>query len=239
MSDAFDITTVIFALLALFVLFKLRSVLGARTGTERPPFDPFNRPKPDESKIAPPAPAGNVINLPGAALPAAAAEKPAAASNSWDAFAEKQAWPGLTDISGADGSFSAPGFLNGAKSAYETIVCAFAGGDLKILAPLLATDVYDGFQGAISARESRGEKIETTFVSIEKAVITDAQLRGSAAQVTVRFLSKLITATRDREKKIIDGNPEKVADITDVWTFARDAKSRDPNWKLIATETAH
>lgn len=239
MSDAFDITTVIFALLALFVLFKLRSVLGARTGSERPPFNPFNRPKPDEAKAAPPAPSGNVINLPGAATPGNANEKPAAGANSWGDFAETTAWQGLENITGADASFSAPGFLTGAKSAYETIVCAFAAGDLKTLAPLLATDVYDGFQGAIAARETRGEKIETTFVSIEKAFINDAQLRGSTAQITVRFLSKLITATRDREKKVIDGNPEKVADITDVWTFARDAKSRDPNWKLIATETAH
>ena len=87
-----------------------------------------------------------------------------------------------------------------------------------------------------SEREKRGETVETRFVSIDKADITAAEMRGRTAQVTVRFVSQLISATRDKEGNVIDGNAEKVTDVTDVWTFARDVSSRDPNWKLVATE---
>ena len=97
-------------------------------------------------------------------------------------------------------------------------------------------DVFEGFEAAISEREKRGEAVESRFVSIDEARIAGAELRGKTAQVTVRFVSQLVTATRDRQGKVVDGNPEKVAEVTDVWTFSRDVTSRDPNWKLVATE---
>jgi predicted lipid-binding transport protein (Tim44 family) len=100
----------------------------------------------------------------------------------------------------------------------------------------LSREVYDGFEGAITEREKRGETVENKFVSIDAADIAGAEMRGRNAQVTIRFQSKLITATRDRNGNVIDGSPERVSDVTDVWTFARDVSSRDPNWKLIATE---
>jgi predicted lipid-binding transport protein (Tim44 family) len=144
---------------------------------------------------------------------------------------------GLAALAAADRSFNAAQFLNGAKIAYEMIVTAFADGDRKSLKQLLNTEVYDGFVQAVSAREARGEKIEFKFVGIDKAEITGVTVKGATAQVTMRFLSKLVSATHDKDGKVIDGDPTHVGDVTDVWTFARELASRDPNWKLVATES--
>ena len=143
---------------------------------------------------------------------------------------------GLDAIVAADAGFDAKQFVAGARGAYEMIVTAYAEGDRRSLKNLLSRDVYDGFDGAIAEREKRGETVESRFVSLDGADITAAELRARTAQVTVRFHSKLITATRDKNGNVIDGSAERVTDITDVWTFARDVSSRDPNWKLVATE---
>ena len=128
-------------------------------------------------------------------------------------------------------------FIAGAKAAYEMIVTAFAEGDRKALKNLLSREVYDGFVSAIAQREGRGETIEFRFVGIDKAEFTDASLKGGTEQVTVRFHSKLISATHDKAGAVIDGDPVHVGDVTDIWTFARETTSRDPNWKLVATES--
>ena len=99
-----------------------------------------------------------------------------------------------------------------------------------------ATETDTEIVAHLVERESRGETAETRFVSIDKADITGAEVKGKSAQVTVRFVSQLVSVTRDRAGNVIDGNPDKVTDVTDVWTFARDLSSRDPNWKLVATE---
>jgi predicted lipid-binding transport protein (Tim44 family) len=117
------------------------------------------------------------------------------------------------------------------------IVTAYAEGDRRTLKNLLARDVYDGFEAVIREREIRGESVETRFVSIDSTDIIGAELRGKIAQVTIRFVSQLVSVTRDKNGVVKDGNPDKVTDVTDVWTFARDVTSRDPNWKLVATET--
>ena len=119
------------------------------------------------------------------------------------------------------------------------IVVAFAAGDRQTLRSLLAKEVLDSFEGAITQREKSGEKVETTVVSIDKAAIDDAQLRGCTAQISVRFSSKLITATRDRTGNIIEGSADTVVDMVDVWTFAHEVRPRDPNWKLVATGPGH
>ena len=116
------------------------------------------------------------------------------------------------------------------------IVTAFAEGDRTRLKQLLSREVYDGFVSAIGQRETRGETIEFKFVGIDKAEITEASLKNTTAQITVRFLSKLISATHDKDGKVIDGDPIHVGDVTDIWTFARESTARDPNWKLVATE---
>jgi predicted lipid-binding transport protein (Tim44 family) len=143
---------------------------------------------------------------------------------------------GLDAIAREDKEFDAKHFLAGARAAYEMIVTAYATGDHRQLKSLLGRDVYDGFENSIRDREQRGETVETRFVSIDAADIIAAETRGRTAQVTVRFVSQLVSVTRDRAGAVIDGNPDKVTDVTDVWTFARDITSRDPNWKLVATE---
>jgi predicted lipid-binding transport protein (Tim44 family) len=230
----FDVLTLVFFGLAVFVIFKLRSVLGTRTGEERPPRDLFER-RPSEDQQQP----SNVVPMPNRA--AAPVEQPVAdPQQAIDAVvpADSPARAGLAAIMEADKSFDPGQFVSGARAAYEMIVMAFAGGDRRTLKDLLADDVYEGFAGAITEREQRGQKVETQFVSIDKSEIADATLRGRNAQVTVRFASKLITATRDSAGQVVEGSAEKVIDVIDIWTFARDVNARDPNWRLMATESA-
>ncbi|MFT0860001.1 Tim44/TimA family putative adaptor protein [Ancylobacter sp. G4_0304] len=239
----FDIYTIIFLALAVFIFIRLRSVLGQRTGRERPPYDPYSR------RDAANAPAGapdKVVNFPGKAETANVPElvepveagEPAPAR--WAGIAEvgSAVANGLDAIAAQERGFDAKHFLEGARGAYEMIVVAFAEGDRATLKNLLAKDVYDGFNAAIAERESRGEKMETRFVGIQKADIIEALVRGRTAQITLRFVSQLISVTRDKAGAVIDGDAEQVVDVTDVWTFARDIGARDPNWKLVATEAA-
>lgn len=236
----FDVLTLVFLGLAIFVIYKLRSVLGTRTGTEKPPRDLFERRPPAEegTKAMPLEGGSNVVPMPGVRREAPSPVDPEARLAGLVAK-ESPAHDGLSRIMDADSDFDPREFLDGARAAYEMIVMAFANGDRRTLKDLLARDVYEGFEGAIVDRESRGEKVETQFVSVDKAEISDAMLRGRSAQVTVRFSSKLITATRDSTGQVIDGNAEKVIDVVDIWTFSRETSARDPNWRLIATESAH
>jgi predicted lipid-binding transport protein (Tim44 family) len=239
MQDSFDITTLIFLGLAVFVIWRLRSVLGQKTGNERPPMDTFSRREPPAGRPANGSVADgeNVVRLPGAPGERTPASGTPAAER-WRGIAEpgSRVAEGLDAIQRAEPSFDAAGFLDGAKAAYEMIVTAFAQGDRKTLKNLLSRDVFEGFDRAIAERERRGEKTETTFVSIDKAEITGVEVRNRVAQITVHFLSKLITATRDAAGKVVDGSPDTVVDVTDVWTFARALGVRDPNWQLVATE---
>jgi predicted lipid-binding transport protein (Tim44 family) len=143
---------------------------------------------------------------------------------------------GLDAIARKDKSFNANHFVSGAQTAYEMIVLAYAQGDRRTLRKLLSREVYEGFEATIRERESKGETVESRFVTIEKSDITAVELRNRMAQITVRFVSQLISVTRDKAGSVIDGDPEKVTDVTDVWTFARNLSSRNPNWKLMATE---
>ncbi len=228
MHDPLDASTIIFALLAIFVLWKLRSVLGTRTGNEKPPPVPFLRRAVEDNKVVP---------LPGAAAQPASETNP----NRWRPYAEpgSKAAAGLDAIVAANPGFTLEAFLPGAKTAYEMIVTAFASGDLQTLRNLLDKDVFDSFSAAIAGRENRGESMTTRVVSIDQVTIEDAGMHGGSAQITLRFFAKLITATRDKSGAVISGDPEKSIDIADVWTFARDVSSRDPNWKLAATQTGH
>ena len=146
---------------------------------------------------------------------------------------------GLVDIVRADATFEPDSFLKGARAAYEIIVTAFAEGNRKTLKGLLSRDVYEGFAGAIGDRESRGEQVDQSFVGIKAADIVEAELKNAMAQVTVKFVSELISATRDRGGEVIAGDPKRIKEVTDIWTFAREVASSDPNWKLIATQAAN
>jgi predicted lipid-binding transport protein (Tim44 family) len=236
MRDVFDIYTIIFLALAVFIFLRLRSVLGQRTGRERPPYDPYTSAR----EAAPrPAPGDNVVALPGRVPePAAKPSEPAEPVDRWKGVAEpgSAVATGFDAIAREDAEFDAQHFVAGARAAYEMIVTAYAAGDSKQLRGLLGREVFDSFDAAIRGREQRNETVETRFVSIDGADITVAELRSRTAQVTVRFQSQLVSVTRAKDGAVIDGNPDKVTDVTDVWTFARDVSSRDPNWKLVATE---
>ncbi|HTV36911.1 MAG TPA: Tim44/TimA family putative adaptor protein [Xanthobacteraceae bacterium] len=230
-----NIYTIIFLALAVFIFLRLRSVLGRRTGRERPPYDPYSA----RDAVRSPA-SDKVVTLP--TRPAEAAPRPVevapASAERWKGIAESGSAvaAGLDAIVAAEPDFDVQHFISGARTAYEMVVIAFAGGDRRQLRGLLSREVFDGFDAHISERESRGETAETKFVSIDTSTITAAELRSRTAQITVRFVSKLVSVTRDRSGAVIDGNAEKVTDVTDVWTFARDVSSRDPNWKVVATE---
>jgi len=239
----FDIYTIIFLALAVFIFIRLRSVLGQRTGRERPPYDPYSR---RDAAKAPAGPNDKVVNFPGTTEPATVPEPvepidpDAPVPARWAGVAEvgSAVANGLDAIAAQEPGFDVKHFITGARSAYEMIVVAFADGDRAALKDLLAKDVFDGFAAAITERDQRGEKMETRFVGIDKAEIIEATVKGRTAQITMKFVSQLISVTRSSAGAVIDGDPEIVADVTDVWTFSRDLGARDPNWKLVATEAA-
>jgi predicted lipid-binding transport protein (Tim44 family) len=231
-----DIYTIIFLALAVFIFLRLRSVLGQRTGSERPPYD---RAAPNVLQRD-----NNVVPMPGSVIdqpPPLPSKEVTPPSDRWKGIAESGTAlaQGLDAVVAQDSSFDPRHFISGARSAYEMIVLAFANGDRRALRDLLSSEVYESFDAAIKDREKHEQKTETRFVSIDKAELVGAEARDRSAQITVRFVSQMISVTRDKAGTIVDGNPDKVADITDVWTFARDTASRDPNWKLVGTGSAH
>jgi len=238
MSELLDIYSIIFLVLAVAIFFRLRSVLGRRTGSERPPFDPYSSGRAEAGN------GGNNDNVIPLPRGSEAADTPDQAPTPDFERIERVAPEGsalyaaLKTILSADRSFDPEDFVAGARGAYEMIVTAFAGGDRKALKPLLSADVYSGFVTAIDEREARRETVESTFIGIDKAGIVEAAMKDTNAQVTIRFQSQMISATKDKESRIIDGDPNKVVEVTDIWTFSRDTSSSDPNWQLIATESA-
>lgn len=225
-----EFVTLFFLVAAVLIFLQLRSVLGRRTGNEKPPFDPYqNR----EAASGESAAEGKVVTLP---------RREAVDDDTRYAAIDAYAPPpselnaGLREVSNSDQTFEPKEFLNGARMAYEMIVMAFADGDRKTLKTLLSKDVFDGFDQAIKEREAQGEVVKSTFVGIEKAEITQAGVRDSEAHVTVRIICQLIQATYGKDGTLVDGDAENVSEVNDIWTFARDIRSRDPNWKLVATE---
>lgn len=224
-----DFITLFFLVAAVLIFLQLRSVLGRRTGNEKPPFDPFSAR--EAAKV--PVDDNKVVTLP----------KRGETEENRFAAVDAVAAPGtalndsLRQLVETDPSFQPKEFLNGARMAYEMIVMAFADGDRDTLKNLLSKDVYDGFDAAITEREKRGEVVKSTFVGIERIEMTQAAVRDSEEQITLRIISQLISATYDKDGKLVDYDAENVSEVDDIWTFSRDIRSRDPNWKLIATES--
>jgi predicted lipid-binding transport protein (Tim44 family) len=232
--EFFDFGTIFFLVAAVVIFFQLRNVLGRRTGHERPPFDPYTAARSRDAETA--QKPENVVSLP---RKRAAGEAPdAGAYAPIDAYAKPgtDLNRGLRAIRDADPGFDPKSFLDGARMAYEMIVIAYSDGDRKTLKNLLSREVYDSFSTEIGGREQRAEKVQSSFVGINKADIIAAEMKGGEAHVTVRVVSELISATKNKAGEVIDGDPETVAEVKDVWTFARDTRSKDPNWKLVATE---
>ena len=215
-SHYFDL--VLFAMVAAFLVYRLRSVLGRRTGNERR-RDAFFRPAQ--------APADKVVVLP----PRGNGPVPPAPNF---AAADSVAG-GVARIRGADPEFDPEAFLQGARVAFEMIVAGFAAGDKAKLRPLLSDDVYGQFATAIDEREASRETLETRILQLKSADLIEAALAGRAAQVTVKLVSDQINVLRAHDGSIVDGDPDHPVEKTDLWTFARDTRSPDPNWVLIAT----
>jgi predicted lipid-binding transport protein (Tim44 family) len=219
----FDI--VFFAMVAAFLILRLRSVLGRRTGNENPERWTTRKPAPTARGEA----SDNVARLPDRTRPAGEAGPVI------DLPANSPAETGLTQIKVADPSFDARGFVEGARGAFEMIVGAYAQGDTATLRPLLADDVYENFATAIRGRQQAKQTHETTLVGIKSADIVEARMDGRTALVTVKFISDQINVTRDANGAVTEGDPQQIATVTDVWTFAHNTRSRDPNWLLVAT----
>lgn len=233
-----NIITLFFLIVAALIFLNLRSVLGKRTGNEKPPFDPYSRDqRPVDSQTQSPDD-GKVITLPRRDQQQAPAE-PFNRYQAIDDFV-----PAGTDLNDklravfdVDPTFEPRQFVDGAKVAYEMIVQGFAEGDRKSLQTLLSNEVYQGFDQAISQREKAGQTVKSTFVGVEKAEISDARLDGSEVTIVMRVVSQLISATYDAAGAVVEGNADSVAEVIDSWSFARDTRSRDPNWKLVQTQS--
>lgn len=241
MGSNYDI--ILIGLVAVFLILRLRAVLGKRTGNERPPArDPFAPPQPPAPSGNVPrlgdAPAGkdNVVPLPGASAPA---PRPSIASGPGGirSVVLPAATEGVAAIRTTDHNFDPIAFAEGARSAFTTIVEAFAKGNTQPLRALLDGPTFASFEAALKGRNERREKAESTLIGFEASDIAGAALKGANAEVTVRFVSEQINVVRNAEGQIAEGNPNEVQKVIDLWTFRRDTKSSDPNWQLIKTES--
>lgn len=232
-----DIGTLFFLVVAVVIFLRLRSVLGTRTGNERPPEHYRDRFGGEQTQDDGDSTTDNVIPLP-------TRNQNNERIDGKDDFAEIDALSptgteindGLRAILAKDPDFSPKQFIQGGRMAYEMIVLAFADGDRKTLQNLLARDVYEGFAEALDAREDAGETVKSSFVGIDNLTIVGAEVKDGEALITLKIISEIISATFDKEGTLVDGDENTVAEVKDYWTFARDLQSRDPNWKLVATE---
>ncbi len=224
--DNIPVDIILFALLAGFLVLRLRSTLGKRTGHEGESGPGYGR-KQDESGRD----NDNVISLP---------DRNAAEENPADRLPEgmddsSPVGAGLTRIAIADSNFNIDSFTEGAKAAFEMIVDAFAKADTRTLKQLLAPTLFESFNTAIEDRRAAGERVEEQVVGIGKVEVTEAQLDGSIARVTVRIESEQVNVTYDSAGEVVEGDPNKVVKLIDVWTFERDVRSGDPTWQLVDT----
>ncbi|WP_293941596.1 Tim44/TimA family putative adaptor protein [Sphingomonas sp.] len=209
---------VILALVALFIGLRLYAVLGERTGHEQPILKPAD---PDARVEARPAvaPAQTSSQLD----PAGMAYLPLAG-------------PGVCAILAADSNFDVAGFLEGAKSAYRLVMESFWKGDLDTIRPHVDGHILDTFEAAVEQRTADGLTLDNRLVAIEQAVITEASLTKSVAEVSVRFEADIAAVTRNADGAVVAGSMSDAVQTRDRWAFRRDLSSRDPNWLLIETD---
>jgi predicted lipid-binding transport protein (Tim44 family) len=234
MSDFLDLPTLIIIGVTIFVLVRLRSVLGTRTGTERPPSERIRDKKDGDDTVVPLRPR-DTQPAPGD-LEAERRQRKIEAEIEQFSHGDTELAEGLKAIAATDPDFTPKSFLEGAKSAYEMIITAYAQGDRRTLKNLLEKDVYEGFDAAISEREANGHTVDFTFVGLPKIEMTTATVDKRYAQLSIRFNAEIVSATRDKDGELVEGNADQVVTIADEWTFGRNTKSRDPNWKLVATD---
>ena len=217
---------VLFALVAAFLVLRLRRVLGRRGGREGSAGDPLVRHGSSEQA------GDNVIQLPDQAGADAGDGSAAALPSPASAPAE-----GISEIKRADKRFDIQAFLTGAHMSFEMVLGAFAAGERKQLESLLSPEVFANFSQAIKEREESGESIDDSLVGIRSADMVEAYMEGRTAHVTVKFVSDQVSVVRNGSGDVIEGDPAHTTEVTDFWTFARDVRSRDLNWTLVATRS--
>ncbi len=220
-GSGFPIDLILFGMIAAFLVLRLRSILGRRTGFERPP-QPYQ---------PPPGPTGHAPVIDGHAEPAAPASARAVPDPA------SPVGQTLSRMREVDRSFDPAAFLDGAEKAFRIIVAAFAAGDRNTLRGLLADDTYRGFEQAITARETAGQTQVSEIRAIDSAAIEEAELRSTTASIAVRFVSDQVSYTQDKDGHPVMGT-DAVTEITDIWTFERDLATRDPVWRLVAARSA-
>ena len=221
MGSGFPIDLILFGMIAAFLVLRLRSILGRRTGFERPP-------QPYQPPVGPSGPAPVIDGRAETPAPTAARQVPDPASPTGQALGQMRA---------IDGRFDPAAFLDGAEKAFRIIVGAFASGDRATLRGLLSDETYRGFEQAVEAREATGQTQVSDIHAIHSATIETAELRGTVASIAVRFVSDQVSLTRDKDGHPVTGT-DAVTEITDIWTFERDMSTRDPVWRLVAARSA-
>ncbi len=217
MESGFPIDLILFGMIAAFLVLRLRSILGKRTGYERP----------QDARLRPVAGlGGRVIDVPAEVVtPAPTRPLPDAASPAGQALARMQR---------IDRNFAASRFLDGAEAAFRIVVGAFTTGDRATLRPLLSDETFHAFDAAASAREQRGETQRTEIRAIQSATIEQAALAGDVADITVRFVSDQVNVTTGADAQVLAGT-DAVTEIVDTWTFQRDLSTPDPAWRVART----
>ncbi|MFC7475161.1 Tim44/TimA family putative adaptor protein [Dankookia sp. GCM10030260] len=224
MTGGFPLDLILFAMVAAFLVLRLRSVLGRRTGFERPPAPEPRAPGYD------PRAARTLDGVAEEVRPAPAK------SGTRQVIPDARTAPGaaLGRIAAADRSFTPEGFLAGAEGAFRMIVAAFAAGDRQTLQALLSEQTYAGFEQAITAREQAGEQQRTEIRAVHEMGIETAELRGNIAEIVVRFVTDQVNMTTGRDGEVVTGS-DAITELHDFWTFQREVGSADPAWKLTAT----
>jgi predicted lipid-binding transport protein (Tim44 family) len=225
-AGGFPVDLVLFGMVAAFLILRLRSILGRRSGFERPP-----ELRPQELHRGPFG-AAQVIE---GAEPVSDAPTAAAARTLPDPVSP--VGQTLARMQALDGNFDPARFLDGAQAAFRMVVTAFASGNRTALQPLLSEDTWRAFDLAIAAREQAGESQRTEIKAITAATIEGAELRGSTADLTVRFVSDQVNVTIGRDGQPAAGS-EALTEIADVWTFERELASADPTWRLVSARSA-
>jgi predicted lipid-binding transport protein (Tim44 family) len=219
-SSGFPIDLILFGMIAAFLVLRLRSILGRRTGFER--------------QAPPPQPAGQPATGP---VIEGHAETTVATATRTVPEPASETGQALQRMQSVDRTFDPARFLDGAEKAFRIIVAAFASGDRVTLRGLLADETYNGFEQAIAGREAAGQSQVSTIHSVHSATIEAADLRGSVASVTVKFVSDQTNLTQDKDGHPVVGT-DAVTEITDIWTFERDLANRDPVWRLVSARSA-
>lgn len=223
MSEGFAyIDILFFAMVAAFIALRLRSVLGRRTGQERRRAEGFGDVRNDSTS-------DNVVPIGdrGALTPEI--------DQAIAALGEGNVKEGLTRIREIDPHFDLKEFLSGARLAFEMIVDSYAAGDKAALRPLLADQVFRGFARAIDERVAVEQSLDTQLLAVSEPEVIEADLTDQFARVTLRFESEQVNVVRDRDGKVVEGDPQTAENVVDLWTFERDIQSNDPNWLLIET----